>query len=197
MCHIPDDHKVFDGTDFKSSVLDPLPRFGARVVLRHLRPVDLPAFQAYRSNEAVGRFQGWSAQTDQQALELLEEMSDVVLFPSGSWVQLGIADRETNGLIGDIGACVAIDGKSAELGFTVSSRFQGQGLGTEAVSEAMELLFEQRLVAKVVCITDARNNPSVRLLERVGMRRLVTAEAVFRGEPCIEHTYAVVWRDGG
>ncbi|MBC7989882.1 MAG: GNAT family N-acetyltransferase [Luteimonas sp.] len=167
------------------------------MVLRRLGPADLLAFQAYRSDEDVGRYQGWSAQTDQQALELLEEMSGVVLFPSGAWVQLAVADRKTNGLIGDIGACVAADGLSAELGITVCPRLQGQGLGTEAVNEAVALLFDQSLVSKVVCITDARNTPSIRLLERAGMRKLATAEAVFRGEPCIEHTYVVFRCDGG
>jgi len=171
-------------------MLDPLPRVGSRVVLRRLQPADLLAFQAYRNNEAVGRYQGWSAQTDPQALAFIEEMSSIVLFPKGTWVQLAVADRATDGLIGDIGICVAPDGMSAELGFTVSPHFHGQGLGTEAVREAMSLLFDHSSVIEVVCITDARNIPAVRLLERIGMRRVATADNVFRGERCVEYTYA-------
>jgi RimJ/RimL family protein N-acetyltransferase len=177
-------------------VLDPLPRFGPRVVLRRLSRADLPAFQAYRSNEAVGRYQGWSAQTDQQALVFIEEMSNAVLFPSSTWVQLAVADREENLLVGDIGVCMAANGKSAELGFTIAPRVQGQGLGTEAVREAIALLFEHSSAVEVVCITDARNARSIRLLERAKMRRMATTGAVFRGEPCIEHTYAVFKGDG-
>lgn len=177
-------------------VFDPLPRIGRRVVLRRLCRADLSAFQAYRSNEAVGRYQGWSVQTDAQALAFIEEMSNAVLFPSGSWVQLAVAEPEANGLIGDIGVCVAADGASAELGFTISPWFQGQGLGTEALREAIGLVFERSLAVQAICVTDARNTPSIRLLERAKMQRTATAEVVFRGEPCIEHTYAVFRHDG-
>jgi len=177
-------------------VLDPLPRVGRRVILRRLCAADLPAFQAYRSDEGVGRYQGWSVQTDLQALAFIQQMSNAVLFPSGSWVQLAVADPETNGLIGDIGVCLAADGSSAELGFTISPGFQGQGLGTEALREAIDLLFEHSAAGQAICVTDARNTASIRLLERARMWRMATAEAIFRGEPCIEHTYATFSHDG-
>ena len=178
------------------AMLDPLPRVGARVVLRRLVPTDLAAFQAYRNDDAVGRYQGWSAQTDAQALAFIDEMSSAVLFSEGTWVQMAVAERETNGLIGDIGVCLAADGRSAELGFTISPRFQGRGLGTEAVRGAVALVFEQSPAVQIVCVTDARNDPSIRLLKRAGMRRISSAEAVFRGEVCVEHTYAVFRHDG-
>ena len=181
---------------FMTRRLDALPRFGRRVVLRRLAAADLPAFQAYRCDESVGRYQGWSPQTDPQALAFIAEMSDTVLFPIGSWVQLAIADREGNGLLGDVGVCVAADGKAVELGFSLGPQSQGRGLGTEAVQEAIALVFECTAVAQVVCVTDARNFPSIRLLERAGLRKVATAEADFRGEPCIEHTSAVARHDG-
>jgi RimJ/RimL family protein N-acetyltransferase len=52
-------------------------------------------------------------------------------------------------------------------------------------------LFEQTDVQRVIAITDARNLPSVRLLERVGMRKIETRAATFRDQPCIEHVYAL------
>lgn len=168
---------------------DPLPRIGARVALRRLRSGDLAAFQAYRSDEAVGLYQGWSSQTDAEARAFIDAMSGMALFPEGDWIQLAIADRENDELLGDVGICVAADRLSAELGFTISPRFQGRGLGGEALLSAIGLVFDRSPVDEVVCITDARNNACIRLLERAGLRRVATAEAVFRGEPCIEHTY--------
>lgn len=178
-------------------MLDPLPRNGRTLLLRRLGRTDLPAFQAYRSDETVGRYQGWSAQTDEQALAFIEEMNSAPLFPRGRWMQLAVADRETNGVIGDIGICVSADGRSAEAGFTISPRYQRRGLGTEALREAIALILEHSPVMQIVCITDARNTPSIRLLERVPMRRIATAEAVFRGEPCVEHTYAAFREERG
>ena len=70
-------------------------------------------------------------------------MSTVRLFPHGQWVQLGIADRRTHALIGDVGICVAADGEKAEIGFTMDSTAQGMGLGSEAVRAAISLIFER------------------------------------------------------
>lgn len=123
-------------------------------------------------------------------------MSDVTLFPRGQWVQLGIADRSTNALIGDVGIWVAADGEKAEIGFTLDATAQGVGFGTEAVREAISLIFERAPVAQIVAVTDTRNLPSIGLLERVGMRRVATIAAVFRGEPCMEHIYAISRHEG-
>ena len=166
------------------------------MVIRRLGRADLAAFHSYRSDEAVGRYQGWSALTEPEALAFLDEMSKAVWAPRGEWLQLAIADRGTNSLIGDIGICVTPDGTCAELGFTVSPPFQGRGLGTEALLATIGLLFGHSPVVRVICITDARNTPSMRLLERAGMKRVATAEAVFRGETCVEHTYEISRYDG-
>jgi RimJ/RimL family protein N-acetyltransferase len=161
------------------------------VTLRRLRVADLPAFQAYRHAPGVGRYQGWSPQADAEALAFIEQMAGMALFPPGAWLQLGIAERTTDGLIGDIGVHVAIDRTRAEIGFTLAPCAQGRGLGTEAVDTTVRLLFAHTTVTQVIGITDARNLPSIRLLERLGMRRVDVRQALFRGEPCVEHTYAI------
>ncbi|MBK7901740.1 MAG: hypothetical protein IPJ97_01435 [Proteobacteria bacterium] len=55
----------------------------------------------------------------------------------------------------------------------------------------VELIFRCSTAERVIGITDARNLPSMRLMERVGMRMTETSQAVFRGEACVEHTYTV------
>jgi RimJ/RimL family protein N-acetyltransferase len=72
---------------------------------------------------------------------------------------------------------------------TLSAAAQGIGYGTEAVREVISLIFENVSVIKVVAVTDTRNTPAVRLLERVGMQRVDTVAAVFRGAACMEHIY--------
>ena len=111
------------------------------------------------------------------------------LLQRGAWTQLAIARREDDGLIGDIGIRVAEDGSEAEIGFTLGRTAQRQGLATEAVTETCALIFERTQARRILAITDARNVSAVRLIERIGMRRIATADAVFRGEPCIEYTY--------
>lgn len=169
-----------------------LPRLAQKIVLRRLHPHDLEVFQAYRHDPDLGAYQGWTAQSDAESAKFIEEMSDAELFVPGVWVQLGIAERDTNLLIGDIGICVSEDGRAAEIGFTLEARAQGQGLASQAVLAAIELLFETTAVMKVVGITDQRNTSSIKLLERIGMQKVDRVEAIFRGLPCVEYTYAVM-----
>lgn len=180
-----------------NAAIDPLPLQGLRVVLRRLVPGDLPGFQAYRRDERLARYQGWSAQTDAQALAFIDEMRATPLFARGEWVQLGIAGREHGTLIGDIGLHVDADGRAAEIGFTLSRAAQGRGLATEAVRLALALMLQHGAVERVVGITDARNLASVRLLERVGFVHRDTREAVFKGEACVEWVYVLERGTGG
>ena len=169
----------------------PLPRGRNRIVLRRLTIADLDAFQAYRRDPRIGLYQAWEPQSDDEALRFISDMREVVLFPPGRWVQLGIADRRTDALIGDVGICVATTMETAEVGFTLSAAAQGVGYGTEAVREAIDLIFDYAPVMQVRAVTDTRNTPSVRLLERVGMQRLDTVASMFRGNACTEYVYGI------
>ena len=151
---------------------DPFPRGTGRVVLRRLELADLSRFQAYRRDPNVGEFQGWDSQPDHEAARFIQDMSDVELFPRGAWVQLGIADRSTDKLIGDVGICVSADGEEAEIGFTVSPHAQGSGLGTEAVREVIGLIFDHTGVHRIIAVIDARNMRAHRLALRVGFQKL-------------------------
>jgi len=167
---------------------------GDRVVLRRLAPSDLADFQRYRHDPEVGRYQGWKPWPDAEASAFIDAMSVVAPFPRGEWLQIAIADRDTGRLVGDIGICLAEDGTQAEVGFSLDRERQGHGLATEAVRLVIALLFAQTGVVRVIGVTDARNLASIRLLERVGMRRLQSFDSTFRGEPCVEHLYGVTRR---
>ena len=58
-------------------------------------------------------------------------------------------------------------------------------------AEALDLLFSATKVSCVLGITDERNLPSIRLLERLGFQYLENRRAVFRGEQCSEKVYAL------
>ena len=172
-----------------SSELFPLS--GPGFILRRLSTADLADFQAYRHDEELGRYQGWLPTSDEHARAFLDEMS-VAPFPNpGHWVQFGIEEPARRGLVGDIGVFLDRDATFAEIGFTLARFAQGRGVATAAIRAVIELVFECSSAQRVIGVTDARNLPSMRLMERVGMRLTDTNEALFRGEPCVEHTYAV------
>lgn len=59
----------------------------------------------------------------------------------------------------------------AELGWSFDPQFAGQGYASEAVLKVMEICFEDLGLRRVVAECFAANKPSVKLMERVGMRR--------------------------
>jgi aminoglycoside 6'-N-acetyltransferase len=168
-----------------------LPRHGNGVALRRLQPGDLAAFQAYRADPDLGRYQGWSAMTDAEALAFLASVEAAPLFQPGEWMQIGIAEPGSLALLGDIGLFLSADATEAEIGFTLARPAQGRGLASAAVRAALQLVFEATAVRRVLGTTDARNHASIRLLERVGMRRIEVREVEFRGERCVEWIHAL------
>jgi RimJ/RimL family protein N-acetyltransferase len=174
---------------------DPLPLSNRHANLRRLTATDLTVFYEYRGDERLARFQGWSPMSKEAALKFIEEMEAAPLFQPGNWNQLGIADPDTDKLLGDVGLYVSGDGSTAEVGFTIANEAQGRGVATAAVEAALTLIFSHTSVKKVLGITDIRNSASIRLLSRVGMRQVEQREAVFKGEACIELVFCLE-RDG-
>lgn len=168
-----------------------LPREFHGGLLRRLHPRDHAAFQAYRSLPELARYQSWSPMSDAEALEFIQEMHRAPLFTPGQWVQLAIAEPESDALVGDIGLCLSQDGMSAEVGITLHPSVQGRGVAGRAVLEAVRLLFAATRVTRVVGITDERNVPSIRLLERIGFKFVESRQVVLRGEPCTDRVYAL------
>ena len=124
-------------------------------------------------------------------MAFLVHMGTVELLLPGTWSQIGISERHDPLLIGDIGLFLYEDSRSAEIGITLRRESQERGFATAAAREAIELVFERTPALEVRGITDARNIRSIRLLERVGMRRLESGSAVFRGESCVEYIYGI------
>lgn len=172
-----------------------LPLSDDRVSVRRFCTTDLAAFQAYRHDVELGRFQGWSPQSDRDALQFITEMAEAPLFRAGHWVQLAMEDSASRSLIGDLGVFISTDEQQAEIGFTLSRHAQGMGLATRAILLAIPFIFASTPIQQMVAITDTRNLASIRLLERVGMQRRETRSEVFKGQPCQEHVYFITRQD--
>jgi RimJ/RimL family protein N-acetyltransferase len=62
-------------------------------------------------------------------------------------------------------------GTMAEIGYVFDPAYVGQGYATEAVREELRICFEDIGVRRVIAQCFADNEPSWRLMERLGMRR--------------------------
>ena len=96
-------------------------------MLRRLCAADLAAFQAYRQDPEVGRFQDWERMDDAKAIGFLAHMESAELFVRGQWSQIGI---DLGGvLIGDMGIFVNADKPEAEMGVTLANFKCNAGFG--------------------------------------------------------------------
>ncbi len=168
-----------------------LPIATERLLLRSFQDGDLAAFQSYRCDPEVARFQSWDDITPAEAAAFLRSHMKPSLGTLGTWQQLALALDPSDELIGDIGFCFSEDGRSAELGFTVARQYGGRGLAQEALSSLISVLFARATLDRLDAVTDARNAPAMRLLERLGFEVRASAEVAFKGAVCTEHTYTL------
>ncbi|UQB14161.1 GNAT family N-acetyltransferase [Clavibacter nebraskensis] len=142
-----------------------------RLLLRRMSPADAPAMWAYRRLDEVTRWVT-SRPVDEAAWiggsgamlrdQLVLELDGRVVGDVMVRVEDACAQREV--------AHLAV-GTQAELGWTLDPAVGGRGLATEAVRAAVRIAFEGLGVRRVVASAFADNAPSLRLAERVGMRR--------------------------
>ena len=150
-----------------------LPLETPRLLLRPFQDSDLEAFVAYRSDPIIARYQGWEAPYSiANALAFIDEMKHKQPAVPGEWYQIAIVLKTSLELIGDCAFEVSEeDGQQAKIGYTLARPFHGSGYATEAVTGLLNYLFGDLKLHRVIALCDVDNFASIRLLERIGMRR--------------------------
>ena len=170
----------------------------ARLILRRLRDSDLPTFCRYRSDPRVAQYQHWVAFPEEDGLRFFAEQAKLHPDMPGTWFQMAIELAETGELIGDCGLHALPDQpRQVEIGFTLSPDHQGKGYATEAVACLLDYVFGRLDKHRALAITDARNAPAARVLERLGMRREghFLQNGWFKGGWGDEYVYALLERE--
>src|SRR5947209_19067291 len=171
-----------------------------RLILRRLRDPDLPTFCRYRSDPRVAQYQDWEAFPEEDGRRFFAEQAKLHPDIAGTWFQMAIELAETGELIGDCGLHALRDQpRQVEIGFTLSPDHQGNGYATEAVARLLDYAVGRLGKHRALSITDARNAPASRVLERVGMRREghFLQNVWFKGGWGDEYLYALLdceWR---
>jgi len=123
---------------------------------------DIPALPTRGSYNVKEAYAEQFLKPDRVATTLVVEKDGAVIGDLMLEVQDGWAQSE-----------VAEHGKrsQAELGWTMDPAHGGQGYATEAVAELLRISFEDLGLRRVFGLCFSDNEPSWRLMERVGMRR--------------------------
>jgi len=155
-----------------------------RLFLRGVKLSDAEAMLKYRSNPKIYRYQNWKPQTLKDVEEFINNKISKKPNIEDTWFQLGISIKGKEGIIGDIGIHFICEGKICDIGYTLSPEHQGKGFATEAVTAVFNYLFNNLNKHRIIASVDPRNQRSIKLLERIGMRK----EAHFRKS---------IWTDEG
>jgi RimJ/RimL family protein N-acetyltransferase len=143
-----------------------------RLLIRRCRPEDADAIFAYRSLPDVAEWtttkptdlEAWRARyhdDDVAAHMLTVERDGAIVGDLMVLVRDGWAQKE---------ASAGAAGVEAELGWAIAPEHQGQGLATEAALALFELAFDRLGLRRVVAGTFTANQPSWRVMEKLGMR---------------------------
>ena len=91
--------------------------------------------------------------------------------------------------------------RQGELGWSIHPDVQGRGLAPEGAAELLRLGFDELGLHRIVAEADSRNAGSIRVMEKLGMRReaLFVEAELFKGEWAGDVIYAILedeWRAG-
>ncbi len=184
------------------------PRATARLVLRRATAEDVPAIWSYRRLPEVNRwltaapddlvgFASYFGRGDRTAVSVVVSLlaapqtvvGDLMVRVGSAWSQTEVHRQA--------------QGTQAELGWAFTPAVGGLGYATEAVAELLRLCFADLGLRRVEAGCFAANEPSWRLMERLGMRREAhsRADGLHRTEGWLDgYAYALLadeWRARG
>ena len=155
----------------------PLPIETERLVVRCFVPeADAGSMFRVYGDAEVMRFIPGGALSDEQAVRSLLERYVETHRRQGfsSWA---VVDRETARPIGDVGFGIFEPTGEVELGYTLGRACWGRGYATEAASACLLAGLEELRVPRIIAVVDAENEASLRVSERIGMKKVETVHA--------------------
>jgi RimJ/RimL family protein N-acetyltransferase len=145
----------------------------ARLVLRPMTEEDVDDIHAYQSRADVCRYVPFEPRTRDEVAEKVARYSTALaLNGDGDFWQLAIERASDRGrVIGDLYFTIkSAVNATGEIGWTLHPDFTGQGYMTEAASAILELAFARLGLHRVRAELDPRNDASMALCTRLGMR---------------------------
>jgi RimJ/RimL family protein N-acetyltransferase len=170
-----------------------------RLLIRPFEAGDLEAMQAIHGDARVVQWLYNEPRTPDEVREHLErKIAGASLAADGDWLSAAATLRDGGALVGDLAMhLVSEEHRCVEVGYIIDPAHAGQGLATEAAAAFLRLAFEQFRMHRVIGRVEPRNTGSVRVLEKLGMRReahFVENEWV-KGEWQSELVFAILDRE--
>ena len=140
-----------------------------RLELRAFRADDLDAFATLNADPEVVKYLGagkpWSR--EETWMQMAAFLGHWELRGYGLWA---VEERASRQFIGRIGLLNPEGWYRLELAWTLTRSRWGNGFATEGARAALEYAFNVVKLDHIVSLIDSRNQPSIRVAERLGER---------------------------
>jgi len=139
-----------------------------RLLLDVWQPSDCTAFRPIAQHPEVMRhITGGQPWTDEQIRTFVDRQIELYAERGFCrWRLLDAASRETIGFCG-----VGYWQHTLEIGWWLARAYWGRGLATEAAQCALRDVFERAGLDRVISVARVENTASLRIMEKLGMRR--------------------------
>jgi len=171
-----------------------------RLRLRMMTAADVDAVYAYQSRADVCRYLLFEPRDHATvAQKVREHAAATTLEKDGDYwqiaVELGPGEPEPGRMVGDIFFTLSsLENSGGEIGWTMHPDVAGRGYASEAARAVLGLAFEGIGLHRVRAELDARNDASIKLCRRLGMREeaLMLQDMWFKGAWSDTGVYAVL-----
>jgi ribosomal-protein-alanine N-acetyltransferase len=144
-----------------------------RLQFRRFTPDDLHALAALRSDPDVIKYVGSGRRESIGEVQAL--LAKVIAHSEQhGFAPWGLIDKATGKLIGWCGLKYLEDTAEVEIAYGLAKEYWGKGLASEAAAAAMKYGFDRLRVNRIVAVAWPENIASMRVLEKLGMRREAT-----------------------
>jgi [ribosomal protein S5]-alanine N-acetyltransferase len=170
----------------------------SRLLLRDFREDDWRATHAYESDPEVVRYQSFGPRTPEESQDYIaRNLADLGQEPRWTY-DLAVVLREEEHLVGRCGLHVSDPAlREGVLWYILHRQYWGRGIMVEAARALLSFGFNELKLHRVWADTDPRNLPSIRILEKLGMRREAhfRENGYYKGEWTDSFIYALLARE--
>jgi ribosomal-protein-alanine N-acetyltransferase len=179
-----------------------LPIVTERLVLRRYTHDDIPDVLGFASHPSVAKIisKGIPA-TEEVVRNYIDLQNSYQPFEKDKVFEVAIERREDGKVIGLVGL-ICQDYQQGEMGWALGVDYRGQGYATEAARALMDYGFRSLALHRIHADTSTDNVASLRIMERLGMRRegLLRGAVYEEGHWVDRYVYGILadeWRDAG
>lgn len=165
-----------------------------RLLLRKMSMTDVFDVFDYAQDPEVAKYTSWSAhKTIADSEQFLEAV--IAKYGTGQPMDWGIVHKQDRKLIGSCGfASWERPHSRAEIGYTLSRQYWGQGYMTEAVKAVIAFGFHVMMLNRIQATCMVDNLASARVMQKVGMQYEGTLReyGFFKDRYCDLKLYAII-----